>query len=174
MGKIKWEEEVKGYLQICLEDVQQQVSLFPQEWNSNHDMPHHKKQQRLAFLLFHHSPTADHGVQLENFNRRQLEKGDKQINLHNNLMHLQTIWGASAVEVFDIRQLFRCSRTNILTVTTLSVNLFKNTENIGWKASEILEPGKANRSPTKPTALRRVSSWSDCKYWKSSLKNYSP
>lgn len=80
------------------------------------------------------------------------------------LIDSQISWGASGLWGFDRRELFTCSRTDMRTPKSVSVNLFKNSESIGWNAKALEIPGRAIISPTKFTAFRRVSNWSVCKF----------
>jgi len=67
------------------------------------------------------------------------------------------ISGASALEGFDIRHLFKYSTTEIRISTTLSVSLLRNSEKRVLKHSTIGAPGKEKISPSNSTDLDRLS-----------------
>jgi hypothetical protein len=67
------------------------------------------------------------------------------------------ISGASALEGFDIRHLFKYSTTEIRISTTLSVSLLRNSVKRVLKHSTIEAPGKEKISPSNSTDLDLLS-----------------
>lgn len=129
---------------------------------------HHILQQQLVYGHFHYNPTNGHREPLGNIhcihvinctktNSYSTQVSGNSWNAKNSLLMIE---GASGREGFEIRQFFKFSITETRTSTTLSVNLFKNSENSGWKGSDIETPGKAKSSPTSWTAFSRISNTS--------------